>query len=432
MNPADPALWRQRASKLYKPEFLKLFPEHQILPQYNGFSLANLPATIGQLLDVPEGWAQPALDKALLSQLPEQVDRVMLLVLDGVAWSRLQTQLQNEDAGFNELFSNHGLSSSPITSVSPSTTCVATTVLTGNGAMAAETGMMGFQFLLAELGLVANMLFWLPAGQPNASNGSLEAWGIKPETFLPTPSAAQVLAKSNISTRIIMPAIYSRSPLSRMQMRDAEIDGYLNATDMFLKMQHWLDDTAGKKAHSYCYYPDFDSLSHRDGSDAEIWSVLWEDFVFQFKRFLTKVQNATGTLVLMTADHGHLPCTLADRHYFEDQKPLLDMLNLMPAGEARHNLLYARQGAKEELLAYSRQVLAEQFVVLDAQEALAEGLYGDTTRLHPDAARRLGDIVLIAKGKHYFWSGDPKKELKGKHGGLEPEEMLVPFINFKL
>jgi hypothetical protein len=432
MNPANPALWRQRALDLYKPEFLKLFPDHQILPQYNGFSLANLPATLGQLLGAPEGWAQPALDKSLLSQLPEQVDRVMLLVLDGVAWSRLQTQLQNEDAGFNELFSKYGLDSSPITSVAPSTTCVATTVLTGNGAMAAETGMMGYQFLLAELGLVANMLFWLPAGQANAANGSLEAWGIKPESFLPISSAAQILAKSNISTRIIMPAIYSRSPLSRMQMRGAEIDGYLNATDMFLKMQHWLNDTAGKKAHSYCYYPDFDSLSHRDGSNAEIWPALWEDFVLQFQRFLSKAQNAKDTLLIITADHGHLPCTLADRHYFEDHRTLLDMLNLMPGGEARHNLLYARQGAKDELLAYAQQGLANHFVVLDAQQALAQGLYGDATRLHPDASRRLGDIVLLSKGKQYFWSGNLQKELKGKHGGLEPEEMLVPLISFKL
>ena len=431
MNPSHPALWRQRAESLYSPEFLKQFSSEHILPQYNGYSLANIPATIGQLLGQEEGWAHPALDTSLQGILPENINRVMLLVLDGLAWSRLQAQLQENDAGFQELFLRYGLGSSPITSVAPSTTCVATTVLTGNGAMAAETGMMGYQFLLAELGLVANMLFWFPAALPNASNGSLEAWGINPERFLPTPSTAQVLAKSNITTRIIMPALYSHSPLSRMQMRDADIDAYLNATDMFLKMQTWLDDTAGKKAYSYCYYPDFDAVSHRDGSDAAIWSVLWEDFVYQFGRFLARAKNAEDTLLIITADHGHLPCSLSDRHYLETYPDLNTMSAIMPAGEPRHLYLYARQGAKDELLAYSQQTLAQHFMVLDAQQALAEGLYGDTRRLHPEAARRLGDVVLLSKGKPYFWWGNAEKELKGKHGGLEPEEMLVPFISFK-
>ncbi|MCA9836851.1 MAG: alkaline phosphatase family protein [Trueperaceae bacterium] len=432
MTASTPAYWRKKAQHLYPPDFLKLFPDSFVLPQYDGYSLANLPATLGKLLDAPEGWAQPALDASLLKALPAKSKRVMLMVLDGVAWSRLQAQLETNDAGFAELFSRYGLDAQPITSVAPSTTCVATTVLTGNGAMAAETGMMGYQYLLAELGLVANMLFWFPAGQPKAANGSLEAWGIKPEAFIPTPSAAQVLAGSSIPLRVIMPAQYSYSPLSRMQMRGSEIDGYHNATDMFQKMQGWLDDTVNQKASSYVYYADFDTLSHRDGSDAAIWSALWEEFVFQFARFLRHVQHADDTLLVITADHGHLPCTLRHRFHLEDYPDLGKMLNLLPAGEARHLYLYARQGAKDELLAYSKQVFAEQFVVLDAQEALSQGLYGPAQKLHPEASRRLGDVILLSRGKNYFWEKDSKRELKGKHGGLEPDEMLVPLISFQL
>ncbi len=77
--------------------------------------------------------------------------------------------------------------------------------------------------------------------------------------------------------------------------------------------------------------------------------------------------------------------------------------------------------------------MAEQFVVLDAQKALQEGLYGSTTNLHPDTSRRLGDIVLLAKGQNYLWDKPAKnKVLLGKHGGLELDEMIVPFIALSL
>ena len=420
--------WRKNAKRLYSDTFLKQFPDSFVLPQYDGLSIANIPASIGQLLGITEGWSNPCLDADIFDTLPERVERLVLMVVDGLPWQKLVQQLDENDADFHVLFEKHGLIAKPITSVAPSTTSVATTVLTGNGATAAETGMMGYKYLMAEQGLVANMLFWKPEGDAKAQAGTLESWGIKPESYLTNSSSMQILKQAHINTRVIMPALYTKSPLSRMQMREAELDGFMNSTDMWLKLQSWLKETRGHKAYSYVYYPDFDSLSHRDSHESHLWSHLWEEFCFQLQRFYRQLRHAENTLLIITADHGHIHTPLSNRYYLNKHKALLDMCVLNAGGEPRQTYLYVRHGAKDEVLDYAKTYLANSFVALDAKEALEEGLYGNTTNLHSESSRRLGDVILLAKGKNYLWDGVKDKVMLGKHGGLELEEMLVPFI----
>ena len=408
----------------------KLLPPPFVLPRYGGASIANLPATVGKLLGVQEGWASPPLEPDVLDAFGDGIECVVLLLVDGVGWNRLQEQLEREDAGFSGLLERHGVAHLPLTSVVPSTTSVATTVILGNGAAPAETGMLGYAFLLAELGVVANMLFWHPAWKEKRVQGELEAWGVKPETFLKTPSVAEVLKNAGIATHVVMPKAYKNSPLSRMRPRAAEVEGYLNAADMWHKLGGWLEDTAGKRTYAYAYYPDFDTLSHRDGSDAPVWDALWFEFVFHLRRFLSglSAQQRKKTLFLITADHGHLVTPARGKHFLQDHPGLLELCSVMPGGETRHYYLYARSGCKKGLLEYAQTYLKDSYVALDAEQALQAGLYGDPARLHPDTPRRLGDVVLLAKGTDYLWPGRVERTLLGMHGSLLSDEMMVPLV----
>ena len=410
-----------------------LLPDAFVIPRYEGRSVANLPATVGHLLGVSEGWAGAALEPPLLKALNDDVERVVLLLVDGLGWNRLQTQLERGDAGFQNVLDRYAVLNTPLTSVAPSTTSVATTVLLCDGAAPAETGMLGYSFALASLGVVANMLFWYPVGNSKPVHGELEAWGLEPETFLGTLSTAEVLALADVPMRVIMPKAYSDSPLSRMRPRGAEIDGFINATDMWFKLGSWLEETAGKKGYVYAYYADFDTLSHRDGCDAPVWAALWQDFDFQLERFFAglSARQRDKTLFLMTADHGHMVTPPEKARFLQDYPGLLEHSALTPGGEPRHLYLYARAGHKAELLAYAQAHLADEFLALDGEEVLAAGLYGDPARLHPDAARRVGDVVLLAKGAHFLWDKDSPISLLGLHGSLTADEMLVPLIGLR-
>jgi hypothetical protein len=403
-----------------------------VWPRYDGGSLANLPPTIGRLLGVEEGWVAPGLDTDLVADTDE-IERVVLVLLDGVGWHRLTRQL-GEDASVLELLQPYHPSLRSITSVSPATTSVATTTLWCNGAAPAEHGMLGYTFLLPEAGLVANLLFWIPAWKPGARYGELESWGLKPEAFLPVPSIAQVLASGGVKTTAFLPAGIAKSPLSRLQMRGAEVEGYVNAADLWLKLSGWLDKTSGGRAYAYAYYPDFDSLSHRDGPEARFWPFLWRELAFHLEGFFKRLtsKERRGTLLLLTSDHGHVASPLEKRVVVQDHPDLTRRLALTPGGEARHTYLYARSGHAEAVHDYVTERLADRFMLLDAEEALAAGLYGPPERLHPETPRRLGDFILLPKGGNYLWMKQLETTFYGLHGGLEADEMLVPLLALRL
>ncbi|MEZ4608358.1 MAG: alkaline phosphatase family protein, partial [Deinococcales bacterium] len=263
--------------KLYHNTPSKLnWPKEFIFPYYGGRSIADIPASIadslGLGLDLGGGLEPDLLIKT------KGVDRVLLLLVDGLGFLNLQQILAKEDSFLKTIA---GGKISPITSIFPSTTCVATTSFWVGGQGPAQHGLVAFNALLADYGLMGNLLFWQPWGKYGFAGGSLETYGLQAESFLPVPSFAHLLAEKDIPTRVLMPQGIDRSPLSRLQMRGAEVRPYTNATDMWWQMGQWLKTTKGQRGYGYTYYPDIDSLYHREGVETHVdslWPQLWQEF----------------------------------------------------------------------------------------------------------------------------------------------------------
>jgi hypothetical protein len=177
-----------------------------------------------------------------------------------------------------------------------------------------------------------------------------------------------------------------------------------------------------------------DSLSHRHGPDDERPRAEFENFTQAFQHYFLETlspQARKHTAVILTADHGQLT-TRVDPHYELNSHPDLDRrLHLKPTGENRLFYLHVRPGQTEAVREYIEKHWLGQFQVLDSAYALDAGLFGPG-QPHPGMRDRLGDLIVVPHGESYLWWADKPNPLLGRHGGLHPEEMLVPFLAGRL
>lgn len=397
-----------------------------VSPDYGGGSLVNVPVTVGHLLGVRSGWAAPPLAAGHgLGGIHAR--RVLLLVIDGMGLTALERR-SAFGTRLRALAEGAGGLSTSLTSVVPSTTSVATTALLGNGSTPAETGMLGFSQRLPRLGLVGNMLFWTVPGEDDG----LERRGLRPEAFLESPSLFQTLEAGGVPTAAFLPAGIARSPLSRLQFRGTAPRGMPDLAAALAGAERFLRSTSS--GFAYVYTPDLDTVSHREGPETPGWERVLDAVLSVLEDWCRGLRPYSGPppWLLVTADHGLVATPPEDRRRVVDLPGVRALLAFRPGGEPRHLYLYARDGAKRDLLAAASEALAPDFLVVDGLEALAAGLYGDPTRAHAEAGSRVGDAVVLARGRASLWPDDVDTVLLGMHGSLEADEMRVPLLALPL
>ncbi|HKI55961.1 MAG TPA: alkaline phosphatase family protein [Trueperaceae bacterium] len=401
------------------------------MPAYGGGSILNLPAEIGRLLGVARGWEAPPLTNGV-SLDTSGVRRVAMLVIDGLGWPDLRAYAAL-DPVWHRLEARYGGASRVLTSVAPATTAVATTALLSNGASPARSGVLGYSQRLAAIARVADMLYWRTVPAPGGPAEPLEALGIVPETFLPTPSLFETLARGDVRAEAFLPARIRNSPLSRMQFRGAAPRGAADLTDTLRQLAAQFE-AQPELRFAYAYHPDLDTVGHLRGPGGGAWAAALAEILATLEAWLAALPGAVrhGTLLLITADHGLVPSPPERRRTLGALDGVPRLLAAPAGGEPRHVHLYARAGAADALVEAARRALGDDFVVLPGRDALDAGLYGDPARRHPDAGRRVGDAVVLALGDATLWSGDAEPTLNGMHGALDPREMQVPLLALPL
>jgi hypothetical protein len=401
-----------------------------IYPDYQGLSIANLPATISRLLGAPP-FGLPPLDASILSRLPSQTRHVVLLVLDGMGFNAFQRCLDDPDlpvwSGLREraVFT-------PLTSVSPSTTSAALTSL-WTGAAPSVHGIVGYELWLKEYGITANMIQHSVMTYAN-DIGGLQRTGFKPETFMPLPTLAAHLGQNGVQTHAYLHASIARSGLSAMHMQQANVTPYRNTADLWVSLDHHLRRKHANPSFSYVYWGDLDELSHRYGPDDRRVQVEFASFSRAFASEFLKHRQASragDTLVIVTADHGLVHTPRQGTYDLRNHRMLLDMLPIKPSGENRMAYFFTRPSYYEAVRAYIEEKWPGKFSVMPSAAILESGLMGSGLR-HPRLADRVGDWIAFAHGNAYLWWAEKDNVMLGRHGGLSADEMLVPFFAFEL
>jgi Type I phosphodiesterase / nucleotide pyrophosphatase len=400
-------------------------------PAYTGRSILNLPDNICRWLDVPPLGSGP-LAEDLVSPLGNGFRSVVLLLLDALGLGQLRRWIGDGSAPQLGELAEIGLLA-PLTSITPSTTSAALTTL-WTGRAAASHGVAGYELWLKEYGLVANSILHAPMSF-KGDVGSLERAGFKPEVFMNLPTLGAHLARQGVQTFSFQHQSIARSGLSRMLFHQVTTEAFRTPSELWVNARRALESCAdGGKSYFWIYWGEIDHLSHFYGPDDERVRGELADFTEALRRhFLEPLDPAARreTLFILLADHGQI-ATQPDPHYDLRNHPgLARSLHILPTGENRLAYLYIKPGQQEAVREYIQRTWPNQFVTLDPVYAVEAGLFGPGEP-HPRLLERLGDLVVAARGNAYLWWSAAEDHLFGRHGGLSPEEMLVPFLAVKL
>jgi hypothetical protein len=401
-----------------------------IYPDYTGQSILNIPTSICHLLGVPGLGAGP-LNREILNPLGEGINRIVFILMDALALHRLQGWMEAGITPIWKELSKDGLLA-PLTSISPSTTSAALTSL-WTGSCAAEHGILGYEMWLKEYGIVANTILHAPISFENDS-GSLAKAGFKPENFMPLPTLGPHLAKHGVKSYALQHKSIARSCLSQMFFDDVEVRAFNTAADLWVNLRHLLDQHPAERMYTWVYWGGVDHFGHFYGPDDERTAGEFAMFSVAFEQFFLnsyKAINLKDTLLILCADHGQIATSKNPQFELRNHPDLVRRFHILPSGENRLAYLFVRPGQAEAVHQYVEDTWPNQFSLLDTTHAVEAGFFGPG-ELHPRLYDRLGEYIVVAHGNAYLWWADKNNFLIGRHGGLHPEEMLVPFLAVRL
>jgi arylsulfatase A-like enzyme len=202
-------------------------------------------------------------------------------------------------------------------------------------------------------------------------------------------------------------------------MRDARYVGYRAESSL---VEHLRILARGSDPFVYAYYPGIDEVAHayglRDGFYAAELAAA--------DRLVGEVLAALpgDAVLLVTSDHGQVHIDADGWH----ELGAVGEYVAFSSGDARFRYLHAARGGGAALAEAARDVFARDAWVFTRSELLDGGWLGPDPS--PAARRRVGDVVLAARGGAAFVDPAMPREthLLAAHGSLTEAEMRVPCL----
>jgi hypothetical protein len=204
-------------------------------------------------------------------------------------------------------------------------------------------------------------------------------------------------------------------------------------SDLWPGMRQFLESTPGARQLVWAYWPMVDTLSHQYGPSSEAVEREAQAFGEMLRAAFLEPLSAparAGTLFVLLADHGQVDTPPVPAYDLHGHPEFLDCLHILPTGENRAAYLHCRPGQVDEARAYIEGRWPNEFVVVPQADVMRSGLLGHP--LDDRTASRLGELLVLARGQAYLWWAADENRMRGRHGSLTREEMLVPFLAARL
>ncbi|MCI4349235.1 MAG: alkaline phosphatase family protein [Thermoplasmata archaeon] len=395
-------------------------------PAYGGRSLPNLSATLLSASGV-EGGPGPPLVPPLDQELdPFQGRRsegpVVQFLIDGLGWSGFTRWARHARFGRGRRW---GAAARPITSVFPTTTTAALASLS-TGVPPGRHGLIGYRQFLPRYGVVADMLKMSPLGIATPDLLVGPAW--RPEHISGSPT----LFRRGLDACALTRDRFQGTGLTRLLYDGAEFVGYATGTDFAHELLRLLE--RDHPPTIFAYWDELDTIQHLKGTEPGLPELELDRLVHLLEYVADRLPPAkrAATTLLVSGDHGQVPASLASRIEIEQEPAIADELLHPLAGDRRAGFFAARPGRTPALREALERRLPEGSRVIPMEDAVDAGLFGPAP-YHPEIRERLGDLLALVPSPSsltYLLPGmaKPSRFLVGAHGGLEPNELIVPLI----
>jgi predicted AlkP superfamily pyrophosphatase or phosphodiesterase len=194
---------------------------------------------------------------------------------------------------------------------------------------------------------------------------------------------------------------------------------YDDLNDMFKKLKRECQKEGRK--FIYCYNPEPDSSMHELGTDHKKVLKLFKEINDKTEEMCNSLDD--DTVVIVTADHGHLNSEGLLLDEYPDFKDTLDG-DIWIEGR----LCSFRVKDEVNFKKLFKKYFSEYFDLYTKKEVIEMNLFGIGKNEHKLFRKSLGDYFALAKGNKYFRYSENSVNLKSMHAGFTEDEMLIPLI----
>lgn len=182
---------------------------------------------------------------------------------------------------------------------------------------------------------------------------------------------------------------------------------------------------SAKPMVQYVYFTDPDGTMHETGTDSTQTKKVFEELDRKMEAYAKKLPK--DTLLIISADHGHINCKQIDIYNCE---PLLNLLNRRPSNDARCISFSVKKGKYKEFELLFNSLFGYAYKLYKTKDAIKKGFFGKPDdNINPRIDDFLADYVAVATKDYYFnYKGKDSHLFLSHHAGITRNEMLVPVI----
>ena len=405
-------------------------PDGFIYPQYGGYCFSNIPSLISRLLGLST--ASPLSEISARAGLSGGFSRkVIAFLVDGFGyrqWLRYADRYE-----FLKRFTANG-AVAPITAVFPSTTAASITAI-HSGLTPQEHGLLEWWVYFRELGRVIVTLPFMELG--GKAQDELLQSGVDAKILFDRQTIYPSLTGSGIRSVNLMHSSISNSAYSSRVLAGSEVVPFQDIHDLMERLVSLVSDVSSR-VYIHVYWGAIDAAAHDRGLHSpEYMAELDKFFSSVAVEFLDAVPSeaARDVAILVFVDHGHVAVEPDKTLYLNNYPELVNCLGagrngdrIPPWGSARDVFLSLQAEKADTALKILNDALGDEATVLRSADALKSGLFG-SGRIHNEFESRIGDILVLPRGNRTLGYELPfrkKFTMLGMHGGLSPDEMLIP------